>query len=1008
MSIRSQPFWFWNDTLDKDRLVWQYDQLVDAGTGGACLHARSGLNSTEYLDERWLSAIDAVVERAKERGAIIWLYDELGWPSGTAGGRVPREHPELSSQALQMHDLVVCSPEDLKGLKGNFVASFIVTKSDPLNGFQKRNDGGVTLLPDRVRWEPVQLDNPDALIGKRVLIFQQVRSGGIDYLNPDAAQAFLESTHEVYHSRYKDDFGSTITHIFMDEAGMFARGPGSLPWTGKFVQRFEERRGYSILDRLPDLLFDSQGCEATRFDYWSLATELFREGFGIPLNEWCKEHGITYSGHYVFETTLKEAIKELGSTMPLYEHQGLPGIDILGNDFYSERFELESYGFYLVMLKQASSVCNQLSKGGLLSESHGVGGNAMLPEDFQSVNNFQMALGVTLVCQHAPFYSIRGKRKLDHPPIIGWQNPYWKFAKKHFDTSARTGWLLGQGVRVCDVLLLHPSASMQASFRQVRYRDENKAQNYLLDADMPFELVDKHIALLSIALLDAQIDFEFGDEEIMAEHAAVDNLNFRVGDASYRVVVVPPSVNMRGSTLALLNKFRDNGGSIISVGSAPHLLDGRPSDELVSFFNDQVQRVGNGVDRFDYSNAVAMLTDLSCRTVTLKDANGDDVPSIKVHRRMWDGHEILFLANVSRESVSAVLETEVGVTGCIEEWDHSTGQTSTVAECVEGTTLGLELDWAAKQARMLVAVPGAKAAGQLPAPTTEVQRSQPIWSGKRNDPNLLLLDACQVSIGNEQSGPISVLQAREWVADHGDAEFTIDFTFDLSESNMVRSEMCVASEVGDGSLMTLNGDSLPDEPTGWLFDPVNRIWPLAHVKPGRNILSINLNGDAADLAPPILMGGFRTRTDDNVQFILAADHEVVGIGSWPDSGLHFYTGTVTYSCEVSGDDLPDGGLIELDIAGLKGAAEVRVDGVVVDHVLWPPYSCDLTDHIGAGSHTVEIEVANTLRNIYGSHYCKNEAIKAGIACATYESQIGAPKQFADYGLLSPPEIVVSK
>ena len=99
MSYRSAPFWFWNDRLDPDRLVWQFDQMVDAGTGGACLHARSGLDTEEYLDERWFAGVDAVLKRALEREAIIWLYDELGWPSGSAGGRVLREYPHYRAQS---------------------------------------------------------------------------------------------------------------------------------------------------------------------------------------------------------------------------------------------------------------------------------------------------------------------------------------------------------------------------------------------------------------------------------------------------------------------------------------------------------------------------------------------------------------------------------------------------------------------------------------------------------------------------------------------------------------------------------------------------------------------------------------------------------------------------------------------------------------------------------------------------------------------------------------------
>ena len=164
----------------------------------------------------------------------------------------------------------------------------------------------------------------------------------LNYFDPDATAAFLRSTHEEYHKRFGAHFGKTIRHSFMDEAGMFSYA-GSLPWDARFDDWFREERGYSLVPHLPALFFEVPGHEAVRYDYWSLMAERFRNGFGVPMHEWCEAHDIAYTGHYVFEATLKEATRELGCTMPLYEYQGMPGIDILGNDFYSRRFEQEAY-----------------------------------------------------------------------------------------------------------------------------------------------------------------------------------------------------------------------------------------------------------------------------------------------------------------------------------------------------------------------------------------------------------------------------------------------------------------------------------------------------------------------------------------------------------------------------------------------------------------------------------------------------------------------------------------
>ncbi len=1009
---RPAPFWFWNDHLDPKRLIEQYDLLVDAGMGGACMHARSGLDSEEYLDETWFEAARAVVDHARERGKKVWIYDELGWPSGTAGGRVTRAHPELRAMHLILHDVTPSSEADFDDLPDESVAAFIVTKTDPEHGLLHRKDrgspmsGAVTLLPDRIAVE--RLGTPldrERLAGCRLLLFESRRDGGtIDYLDRRGAEAFLESTHEEYYRRFGGDFGTTLTHTFMDEAGMHTTA-SSVPWTERFLDIFSERRGYDLCDRMPALFFEVPGHEKVRFDFWSLATELFREGFGVPMNEWCENHGIHYSGHYVFETTLKEATRQLGSTMPLYEHQGMPGIDTLGNDFYSRRFSPEDHGMYTVMVKQAASVVHQLGKVGLMSEAFGVGGHACGPEDMQTAANWQMALGVTFIAQHAPFYSMRGKRKYDHPPIIGWQQPYWPFVNKHIDALSRTGWLLSQGKHMSDVLLLHPQASMQATYRQFRTRDEYKAENYVFDADMPFELVDKHITLLTVALLDAQIDFDYGDEELMAAHGSVDDGSLRVGEMSYSTVVVPPSINMRSTTLARLREFAQAGGAILTVGSVPCLVDGEPSDEARAFFDENARGVVNGVDHFDYRGAVDAISDLGGRTVTALDADGKDVPQLKVHRRRWDGCEIVYLANISRDAVEANVALSFDVDGVVEEWAPASGETGVMAACVSGAEMDLDLAWHPRQARAFVARPGSAETASTSS-YEERSRVAPDWAGERTGPNALVLDECHLVEGGEPGELLSVSEVQELLADAPSRRVTSRHPIAVA-SEIAEGAVSLACEFGSRPRVSLNGAAASLVVTGSMLDPAMQTIDLPALSLGENSLQIEGTYDSADaFQNPFLLGEFDVHTEDGVAFTVAAPADSVAIGSWPEKGLPFYAGTVVYRATVSLDDPLEGDRVMLEMPGLAGSAEVRVNGEVVDHVLWPPYAVDVTRHMRSGENEIEIEVANTLRNLYGAHFNYNEEVQAGISIASHFAPAGSRKQFMDYGLLAPPEIVI--
>jgi hypothetical protein len=84
---RSLPFWSWNDVLDPKELRRQIQEMAKAKVGGFFMHARSGLKTT-YLDKPWFEAIAVCLEEGRKAGLIPWAYDEEGWPSGFAGGKV--------------------------------------------------------------------------------------------------------------------------------------------------------------------------------------------------------------------------------------------------------------------------------------------------------------------------------------------------------------------------------------------------------------------------------------------------------------------------------------------------------------------------------------------------------------------------------------------------------------------------------------------------------------------------------------------------------------------------------------------------------------------------------------------------------------------------------------------------------------------------------------------------------------------------------------------------------
>lgn len=94
---RTAPFMVWNGKVTEIEIDRMLKDFKDAGCGGAFIHPRPGM-ITEYMSDEWYSLYRYAVDKGKEMGLDIWIYDENSYPSGFAGGHVPEDMPESYNQ----------------------------------------------------------------------------------------------------------------------------------------------------------------------------------------------------------------------------------------------------------------------------------------------------------------------------------------------------------------------------------------------------------------------------------------------------------------------------------------------------------------------------------------------------------------------------------------------------------------------------------------------------------------------------------------------------------------------------------------------------------------------------------------------------------------------------------------------------------------------------------------------------------------------------------------------
>ena len=190
--------------------------------------------------------------------------------------------------------------------------------------------------------------------------------------------------------------------------------------------------------------------------------------------------------------------------MQHYEYMQQPGIDHLGRGLHNPWVE-----------KQAASVASQLGKKRVLSESYGVAGQSLSFHDRRWIGTWQYALGINFLNHHVAQYSLRGIRKRDYPPTLSPHQPWWRYNRIVADYFARLSYLLSQGRRMVDILVISSIGSAWCEYRPSDWG--------------PVEEISRGFEELAHKLLSRQLDFEYGEESIIERHSAVEGSLLRVG-----------------------------------------------------------------------------------------------------------------------------------------------------------------------------------------------------------------------------------------------------------------------------------------------------------------------------------------------------------------------------------------------------------------------------------------------------------------------------------------------
>jgi len=976
--FRGKPFWAWNGKLDPEELRRQVRVLCRMGLGGGFMHSRVGL-ATKYLGPEWFECVKATIDECRKLGMEAWLYDEDRWPSGAAGGLVTR-NKSYRMRSLQMEILKRApgkSPRLLRVFRGRLED----------NVFQPDAEGGVFLAFSVALQEPSSWYNDQTYL---------------DTMSKEAVQEFIRKGYKPYANEVGGEFGKLVPGVFTDEPnyGHGARRGSQLPWTDCIPAEFRKRYGYDILDHLPALFYhlDDDRAARARYHYRDLITALFVESFAGQIGAWCGKHNLLFTGHVLGEETLASQRGVVGAAMRFYEHMQAPGIDVLTQ----VRHEYDT-------AKQCASVLHQMGRKWMLSELYGCTGWDFTFEGHKAVGDWQAALGVNLRCQHLAWYTMLGQAKRDYPASISFQSPWWQEYPVVEDYFARVNYMLTQGEPVRDVLVIHP---IESSWLEPPHSPEETAATQ--------RALQKNLDFVRDTLLQHQIDFDYGDEEMLSRLGGVSADRLRVGKAKYGAVVVPPTLTLRLSTIALLERFARAGGKVIFVKPIARLVDALPSDE-VETLAERCICVGRS------SRALVKALDAE-RMVLLSDSDGRPVKPALVMMRKAGGRTILFVCNTDRKRGFDPVHVTLREARAVEEWDPQTGEISLVARKTNtfATSLppsGSRLFVIGKSATPGIATrPGWRKVGERRLPLRA-------WKITLDEPNTVVLDMPRYRIaGGAWQGPLEVLKvdrrvrealgvrprggrmvqpwARPKVKRAKSIPVELEYTFDVRV--LPNAPLSLALETPGRFQVMLNGFSLgSDESGAWWVDPCLKKLPVppGALLKGANTLSLRIDYTEDDgLEACFLLGHFGVRLIRNRPVVVEAP-ATLAPGDWCKQGLPFYSGTVTYRIPMGTIQKRRWRLGLRFDEHRSSLIRVSCGGKVAGYAAWPPYEVDITDVLDGGALCVE--VFSSRRNAFGPLHQADPA-PTFIGPSSFETE---GEDWCDayhlvpYGLIWPPVLV---
>lgn len=1018
--FRVKPFWFWNGDITEEGIDTQIREMAEKGVGGFYLSPRQG-QTVPYLSEKWFALVRYACEKAKEYGIEAWLYDEYPYPSGMGGGEVLKLHPEAEHKILCHETFEVegnvpvqkilergeilyamAFPLDEKGRTDWRKPMDVREKVGILQTEEIYQITGLTMYNNKrfFSYGPENVFSATLPEGRwRVEIYCQKPMGDFKfyggYFDPchkDAVKTFIKLTHDAYKKALGPALPGKVKGIFSDEVGMLS----PVPWSDRVPEEFEKRKGYSIIDNLPAVYNASwDHAYRIRYDLYDVVHQIFVESYHKQVSDWCRKEGIKYCTEVPF------------MRLSTQRYSDIPGGDT-GHEKAGRELEW-IYDKYLCAFRYSAnavaSLARQLGRKKCLIESfHSVGWTMTLQDAKWMLDRLAVS-GINQYVFHAFYYTIESINKHDAPPSQFFQNPYWTHYRKLADYAARLSVYVTETCENTEIAVLDPVPSLWAllgnPFQGFPCEGENREDVKRCDG------IRNNWVYITKTLLLNQLQYDHLDSEMLPDFTVEDG-RLKMGNAVYKIVVIPPSLFYEKAAYLKLKEFVKAGGYVIFVGNLPYLsMERDVSDEETAA---QWKRLSDEYpENVELIKAEGLLKDAEIEDIfiqkvkdladepleiTLKDEN-ERKNFITSIRRDQENNICLTLVNQGKEPAHVTIRNRTGESFETEELKMETGEILEAGRmesehdivfhpyesryfCFRAVGKGAEI-WKEKEKKQIIISTEKPYQVSLSGPNIyrlaefEMSRDREKWF--QTEPMTLIEHAAAFPVLKETDYEY---QSAFGTPKHIGIKFPVAVVFRSRfevEKCPEKLELLLDRRAvsGEGKIC-INGMALKPQSFYHRFinDENNRLCLITpYVREGVNEIEVTVTAhrESDGLRDPMyLLGDFGV----NERHVLTEKPKKARFDSRYIEGFPYYSGGMTFSrdFELETERLPEEFEISFDFADkCTDCLEVKINGENLGVRAYTPYVWNCRrDMVRQGKNHLELIRTNTLGNMLDGTY----------------------------------------